>query len=275
MRKALNVEEAMAFFDMIGRRIRKTKNYNDLEALINTVQLPDLPEPPKVLNAEEVFLEEDELAGLLMPPDVPSGLVPLEIWPDGNCLFSVCSLFAFATQTRHMEMRVRIIVEIVSHIHDYLDATWMLRGHNNDPVYMEKISMYTEDGNSVEDRVKKHVFNARYDGQYASIFHIAAAAVVLGRPLYSIYPVYGGHTVRGDINRIFLPRENSSREPGYLLWSSTSGVNEEPKTWKPNHFVILLPQQKRTSRYGIRLCLVMSNKRIVRLIFKPIALNFG
>jgi hypothetical protein len=44
-------------------------------------------------------------------------------------------------------------------------------------------------------------------GQFASMWHLHGVASVIGHAVKSVYPQYGGHTVRAHLNRLIEPRE--------------------------------------------------------------------
>ena len=74
------------------------------------------------------------------------------------------------------------------------------------------------------------------------MFHIVAYAEVLGRRIYSVFPQYGGYTVRKDCHTKLDPRIISTvASPVYVMWTSISGMRVPAKEWKANHFVTLLP----------------------------------
>ena len=54
-------------------------------------------------------------------------------------------------------------------------------------------------------------------GECMGLWHIAALASVLGRPLASVYPEYGGHNVKRDVQRVLVPRhalsDNAAHSP--------------------------------------------------------------
>ena len=63
-------------------------------------------------------------------------------------------------------------------------------------------------------------------------WQLAAAASVLGTPIMSIYPEYGAATVRGDLHRLFWPREASaSVVPVKIMWTNVLGIRLKPNMW--------------------------------------------
>ena len=238
----------MSFFKEAARKIKLATSFEDLQAVVAEIspRISELGPPVKeCLTVEEAFLEEDVDSTPLLPPDFQNR-VPVEIWGDGNCLCSCLSLLQYGYQTRSEEMRVRLLLELVQNWVLYLDPNSMTRGFlNAGPFYIDNLTMYCEDGDYPEDRMKKHLFETRVDGRDLGIFHVAAAASVMRREVYSVYPIYSGHNVRQDIHRKFLPREQGScKEPAYIFWTNTTGMEMDPIVWKPNHFVVLLQQNR-------------------------------
>lgn len=237
-----DVGDSIVYYKEAAAKIKSATSWRKLKEVVSKLHLPALDPPVENLTLEEAYLEQDEGSLELMPPEV-DGHIPCEIWPDGNCLAACMSLLQFGYQTRQEEMRVRLVCELVINFDKYLDDDYMQRGfEGGGPFYLQNLSMYCEDGDTSEDRLQKHIYLSRYDGQYLGVFHIAAAATVINRVLYSVYPTYAGHIVRRDINRKFLPREpsRSCSEPGYIMWSNTTGKQLPETLWKPNHFVLLL-----------------------------------
>ena len=81
--------------------------------------------------------------------------------------------------------------------------------------------------------------DAAIQGQYASSWHMQAAACVLRCPLVSLYPAKNGlldKTLR-LLNTTFMQRQIHAKEPLYIMWSRLGP--KEAVTWTPNHFVPL------------------------------------
>ena len=66
-----------------------------------------------------------------MPPDMPSGLTPMQIEGDGNCFPHTISYLLSKSQAMFTEIRVRIIYEAVQNIDKYLDDIYVSRGATN------------------------------------------------------------------------------------------------------------------------------------------------
>ena len=65
---------------------------------------------------------------------------------------------------------------------------------------------------------------------------------ILQIDVVSVYPQYGGQTVRSDLNRTFVPfqKEETNKNKVYIMWSNLQGNNLPEKLWRPNHFVTLI-----------------------------------
>lgn len=84
------------------------------------------------------------------------------------------------------------------------------------------------------------------NSEYSSMWHLHGLASVLGVQVVSIYPTYGGFTVRGLLNRTCVPRK--AREPRqntctsiHIMWTNLAGRLSNPNGWLPNHFVAVGP----------------------------------
>ena len=57
-----------------------------------------------------------------------------------------------------------------------------------------------------------------------------------------VYPQYGGHTVRKDLNTTIRPRiATVDKSPVMIMFTNTLGKRIPEVMWQPNHFVPLLP----------------------------------
>jgi hypothetical protein len=94
---------------------------------------------------------------------------------------------------------------------------------------------------------EREVLSAVEGGTYMGAWQMHAVASVLGAEVFSVYPEYGGHTVRHLLNKKLSPRSKivSSAKSVGIMWTHLLGKNEPSATWKPNHFVVCLPGQQR------------------------------
>lgn len=241
--------QLITLFSNHAKKLRRAKSFKALQTVVEDITpLPELLPAVGNLNFSQFHLDKDEVATELVPEE-HRDKSPVEIWPDGNCFSSCLSLLQYGYQNRAEEMRVRLTCELVNNMQRYLDAEYMDRGFNKiqeKKHYINHLTMYCEDGENNEDRFKKHIMKTRKDGEEVGIFHLAAAANILRRPIYSVYPTFAGHTTRGDVDRVFLPTSTDKPQcsTAHIMWTSTTGKEEKPKDWKPNHFVVLLPDER-------------------------------
>ena len=87
--------------------------------------------PRNDLNVTGLAVSADRHALRIMPTDVPmidTGIMlPIVIDGDGNCLARVGSLIAFGTSQFHMDIRMRIAVEMILYKDMYLDDAYLSR----------------------------------------------------------------------------------------------------------------------------------------------------
>jgi hypothetical protein len=83
---------------------------------------------------------------------------------------------------------------------------------------------------------------------------MASLANVLNRIMVSVYPLYGGTTVRQDLHRTFHPFAKKSQEDipdAHIMWTNIYGNKIPAKEWKPDHFVLLLHTHERCTEVSI------------------------
>ena len=198
----------------------------------------------------------DEDALTWFPKD-SQPLTPLKIYGDGNCLARCASMMAFGYQDNHVEMRTRIVMELALNLDTYLDDEFLKSGHECEDYLPTIYAMYS--GNHFRG---KHVSKTKLRGilckeieeiskpaWYMGVWEIHAVASVIQRKIQSIYPLYGGATVREHLHRMVVPRlstdvpvENIPTAPTAIMWTSLGGTQKTPKEWKMNHFVVCVPQ---------------------------------
>ena len=72
---------------------------------------------PKPAQPRKCRLDSEAIS--LYPPDAPADLIPIRIVGDGNCLPRCASVFVFGTERNHVEIRVRMAVELAAHPTEY------------------------------------------------------------------------------------------------------------------------------------------------------------
>jgi hypothetical protein len=158
---------------------------------------------------------------------VPSAR-PVATTGDGNCLFNALSIALVGNESMSGRLRLMIGLELVINRQLYEkcyplhDSPW----HGCCGPYVEAM-----EGTFVY-------------GEWATGWHLHAAATVLQRPVHSIYPPKNGllATTNVALNRIFYPVLNedaraAGRDAVMILWS---GGQSSQASWKPDHFVPIL-----------------------------------
>ena len=69
----------------------------------------------------------------LAPPNSPDGYLPNVTIGDGNCIPRSISTLLYGTETHHLEIRVRIIYELVSNKSLYLNPHFLAEGSKLKP----------------------------------------------------------------------------------------------------------------------------------------------
>ena len=230
--------------------------YEELESYVNSLPtFPDLPPMSGNTHLQKYF--RDMTAVSLLPEDCTiTKPFPVYTRGDGSCFFNALSMAVYGDQTHAEEMRVRIVIEGVKNIDDYVDADYLGRGYDC-PDHQANKSLvvmycdYSSNGADVtinEDleraSYKSNLFDIRLSNNWCGIWQFHHAASVLKRPLHSIYPVMNAQTpwfqnMRTDFNRLILPRESNDleNEPVHIMWSSTGA-----KAASYNHFVLVVQQ---------------------------------
>ena len=205
----------------------------------------------------------DVQASSLVPPDLRlgQGLLPIEIVGDGNCLPRCGSVIAYGTQAHHLEIRLRIAIEMVQYRDLYLDNDYLGRGItvtgiNNLAQRLAQFSAehVTQDvltPNKISEIYSEEIQSVLTRGTPMSMWQILAMSSVLEVPLFSVYPQMGSNAVRNDLHRLVLPRQTSDaiKPVFYIMWTSKR-EDMRDEYWVANHFVPLLPVLSRGSGEG-------------------------
>ena len=112
-------------------RILSCKTYKGLKNLVHGEhQMPPLP----IEFAGDDQCEEDEIDDFsltLIPNDVPakfSNHSPVETFPEGNCFFRSLSRLVYGDETHHLEMRCRVVDDLVKYDDNYTSHEYLMRG---------------------------------------------------------------------------------------------------------------------------------------------------
>ena len=188
----------------------------------------------------------DTVAQKEIPHDGPTHLTAIRTLGDGNCLCRALSRAFYNNDSKHIELRARIVLEGITNMNDYLNDDCLERGasyiHSNaelPTVFATFSEFYTPGQKLTEDTVNSiyclEIHSCARMGTYMGLWQLAQASSVLGIPLHTIYPVRGD--IGQDFHRIFFPVEypaSSDDIPIVIMWTGlrTGSV--------PVHFVPLI-----------------------------------
>lgn len=201
---------------MYWEKLTKCKTYADVQEVTHDAVLTPLP----VSLPEITFITHkrtvDSAALQLLPDEVKSlGLLPTTIYGDGNCLPRCDSLLVYGQEEKHIDIRGRIIHELVSNEANYLDEKYLKEGSDSSLGRMnfaKTFAMISEhfSGEKLTYIAIQRIFQAEVlslcrSGSFMGVWQMAALSNILKTDLVSVYPEYAGKTMRKDLNRTFVP----------------------------------------------------------------------
>ena len=189
----------------------------------------------------------DGVAQKSLHVDAPENVLPVVTIGDGNCCPRSLSIAAFGDDSRHIEMRAKIVVESVLNKERYLSHEYLAQGATGvreDVTFPEVYAMFSGQNaaglseNIIETVYEHEIMGITRNGSYMGIWQLFAAANVIGHPIRSVFPLRGSESFRRDFNRMCLPADGRQKKskPITLMWTPT--VENGPV----HHFVPLLPQ---------------------------------
>ncbi|VDH99491.1 Hypothetical predicted protein [Mytilus galloprovincialis] len=204
----------------------------------------------------------DKLSLDIWPQDEPQKHIlkyPVCVKGDGNCLPRAGSVLANGNEESHLEVRTRMVIEIVTHEDVYLDEYYLNRGTTGEDKHIvNNLVMYSDSyiaGDRITPAVARRIlredtFNFAKLGAYGNAWLIFALSSILKCSLFAIYPQKGNPVVRSHLNREVCPRMTKSSDVVYLMWTSTRTKEMRDEHWIPNHFVPVLPLQSNDQEKG-------------------------
>lgn len=167
-------------------------------------------------------------------PQYAEVLCPVATVGDGNCVPRALSLHCFGDQDHHVELRCRIIIELVSNSSDYLD------------IYADQQQMlhllsdsYCPD---LKDTFELETLQVCKNHTYMGMWQLMAAANVFNCGVVLIYPSRGIKRYVDVFNRSIQPRHRLSTACIAILWYVTKEHQEimPDEHWTANHVVPLM-----------------------------------
>ncbi|CAC5416094.1 unnamed protein product [Mytilus coruscus] len=128
---------------------------------------------------------------------------------DGNCLPRAGSVLANGNEESHLEVRTRMVIEIVTHEDVYLNEYYLNRGTTGEDKHIvSNLVMYSDSyiaGDRITPAVARRIlredtFNFAKLGAYGNAWLIFALSSILKCSLFAIYP-QKNPVVRSHLNR--------------------------------------------------------------------------
>ena len=190
----------------------------------------------------------DKTALSQLPGSAPRGYLPNITIGDGNCVARSLATLVFGDENKyHLEMRLRLIHELVSNKPLYLDSAFLNKGCTQEPkdIVFEMLFLCDD----VKDLNDKHasyedfVWRTRLLKKELSNWHLHAAAQLLGVPIISVHPDLGIPRNVNLMRRGFFPSSTDYsldlEKVLYVMWTSAR-TDMRDEHWIPNHTVPLL-----------------------------------
>lgn len=148
---------------------------------------------------------------------------------DGNCLARSLSAAVFGSEDYHTELRVRLAMELAIRWPNYLSAE-----HGEDLLAFLHASGDFSVVPTLELAFQCEVVAAVANSKDMGLWHLMAAANVLGRVVHSVFP-----TQNPFMTKICKPEKqgtSATATPVYIQWTSTHNTPLDAM-WTANHVV--------------------------------------
>ena len=250
-RKSLQNDVSM--FEDIHDKMKKCTTFAELEQLCQHI-LQLLPISHDIPGDLDENLQVDEQSSELLREANIFSLEALSVVADGNCLSRCASILLYNSHEKHVEMRVRIIVELVVHKDTYLDDSFLEKSFgpsSQTPCHLSTTyAMFSDQyipgskllSSDINQLYEKEVMAILMPASYMGIWQMHAISSVIGVPIQSVYP--GKGFVQATLNRTIFPRSEANQEfhcLRHIMWTTVDPVNPGCKWFQPNHFVVLRP----------------------------------
>ena len=169
-------------------------------------------------------LSVDAVSMHLLPQDAPDGHLPISIIGDGNCFPRTVSVLTLGTESHHVEMRVRIIIEMAVNFILYTDPIFLSKGSADDGTtllaFLRKYADVPYDAvRSPVETLKEEIMRVTALGTECSMWHLFATANMLSLPLQSIFPDKGPIELQHLTKRTLLPEKQVGPRV-HTMWTS-------------------------------------------------------
>ena len=215
----------------ILRCMEKTNTYKALETLVTALRLPPLQEKLKWRMTRRD--QKDAIAETYIPADVPKKLCPVITVGDGNCFLYALSHILTSTPDNHIEIRVRIVAELVSNQEQYLSNSYLNKGTHQDQknramnYAFQSVGYDKVNFTRATPTVIKHIFEAdvmeiKSNYKAVGMWAIFAASNVARREIFVVFPGPAGvaRDRREDLHRRVIPiKDCGERREIVIMWT--------------------------------------------------------
>ncbi|GFN75253.1 vertnin [Plakobranchus ocellatus] len=168
---------------------------------------------------------------------LPKGIelvYPVATEADGNCVPRSFSLLLFGDQEHHIEIRCRIVHELVTNSAEYLSL--------GDVEILCQLSDFY--GRETDEIFQLETLEVSRPCSFMGMWQIIAAANVFQAPVLSVYPTLAD-SQEPDFYKLFfdrtvVPRNPITNQTLVILWTSTR-EDVSMTHWAANHVVPLMP----------------------------------
>lgn len=163
-------------------------------------------------------------------------------------------MLVFGNQESHIELRVRLVIEMVIHFKLYLSPEFLSKGSCDDGHdILLKLKRYSEIhsvSQCASKALQEEILCIRKQSKECGMWHLFAAANILGSAVTSVFPDKGGNDMRHLTKRTILPTGDQLNTATFVMWTShRDDLMDEH--WVPNHFVPLLPLHPRSDEPSV------------------------
>lgn len=230
------------------------KTYRALEKMVLSEQNKVPPLPYNFVGDIRVTSDETDRVSInyipkdrRTPDKYKHNYLPVSVESDGNCFFRSLSRFVYGVQSRHMEIRCRIVLDSVINFRNYTNNEYLVRGSSQDRrghiglLYCDYCGVPNSkyavtDLSGIEDVLKKDIMRIRKDKEWADIWQMHSAANVLNSQITALYPTQNiRDEIRLDQHRLFWPQTMNFVRDFALLWTA---LIEDARMY--NHIVPLI-----------------------------------
>ena len=238
-----HVSQSNETWASIGEQMSKCTTFKGMKEIVDKIKIPIHLN----VDFESVTINNpviDQISVQLYPEDAPTGCKPISVYGDGNCFTRCLSVISYGNESRHKELRARLVAEAVTHKQYYLDNDYLNLEGAFEADLAEYYSIISESYMSVNPRetnrstiekiYEAEVVSLARQGQYCGMWQMYQAANVLGRPIKSVFPTGMIAEYRLRSHRIILPIKFCLRQNDCVCIMWTKITKKSPS---PNHFV--------------------------------------